>query len=87
MFKDFRNRNLKKLIDEKDREIKELKKQNRELANELAKYSDLEGSIEELTNQSRKSKTLNKQFRKINRDYKDAVKGYKRDMDRLLKSI
>ena len=33
MFKDFRNRNLKKLIDEKDREIKELKKQNRELAN------------------------------------------------------
>lgn len=87
MFKDFRNRNLKKLIDEKDREIKELKKQNRELANELAKYSDLEGSIEELTNQSRKSKTLNKQFRKINRDYKYAVKGYKRDMDRLLKSI
>lgn len=87
MFKDFKKRNLKKLIDEKDQEIRELKKQNRELARELAKYNGLEGSVEELANQSQKSKKLNKQFREINRDYKDAVKGYKKDMKRLFRSI
>ena len=74
---------LERLLDERDKQIQELKQQNEELEELVANYRSVDNDMKELKELIQAGYKMNAEYRKMNQEYTQMKKDFGRDMKRL----
>lgn len=76
---------LERLLDERDKQIQELKQQNEELKELVANYRSVDNDMKELKELIQTGYEMNAEYRKMNQEYIQMKKDFKRDLNKLLR--
>ena len=76
---------LERLLNERDKQIQELQKQNVELQAMLDKYSYADNDMRELREIIEKTKQLNKEFNEVKNEHLRMTKEYEKDMGNFMR--
>ena len=83
--KNEKNNDLQKLLDERNKIIEDLKRENKKLEIELKEYRTIGTSIAEFQQIVKTSKAMNAELEDLKKEYLKMNRDYKRDMGRFFK--